>query len=127
MRIIRGSGKHHHASAVAVFFVVAALAVGITACDGADTYELTISSASGGSVATPGEGTFAYDAGMVVPLTAMPDDGYQFQSWTGDIAYIANPNAASTTITMNADYAIVANFETEDGTGSGDGGPTQPS
>jgi len=82
MRIASGSGKHHHAAGVGIFLIVAALVVGIIACDGAgaDTYQLAISSASGGNVTVPGEGTFTYDAGSVVQLVAMPDDGYQFHS-----------------------------------------------
>jgi hypothetical protein len=96
-----------------MFLVLAALVAGVTACDGAHTYQLTISSTSGGSVTSPGEGTFTYDAGAVVQLVATPDDGYQFRSWTGDITNIADPNAASTTVTMNGDYAIVASFGTE--------------
>jgi hypothetical protein len=100
------------------------------ACDddgnGTDNYQLAVSSASGGSVTTPGAGTFTYDAGMVVQLVAMPEEGYEFLSWTGDLDHIADPNAASTTITMNGNYAVVANFETESGPGSGDGGPVPP-
>jgi hypothetical protein len=129
MKIASGWGKDHHVPMVGILLIVAALVVGIAACDGADTYQLTISGASGGSIATPGEGTFNYDAGTVVQLVAMPDDGYQFRSWTGDIAYIEDPDAASTAITMNDNYAIVANFEAEDGTApsnGGNGGPTQP-
>ena len=126
MRIASSSVKHHYSAAVGIFLIVAALMVGITACDG-DTYQLTISSASGGSVTTPGEGTFTYDEGTVVPLVATPDDGYQFLSWTGDITDIASPNATSTTIIINGDYAILANFETEGEAGPGETGPTQPS
>jgi hypothetical protein len=62
----------------------------------------------------------------VVQLVATPDDGYQFRSWTGDVAYIPDANAASITITVNGDYAIVANFETEGETDPGNGGPIQP-
>jgi hypothetical protein len=129
MRIPFGSKKHHHAAAAGVFLIVAALVVGIIACDGAgsDTYQLTISSGSGGNITLPGEGTFTYDAGTVVPLVATPDDGYEFRTWTGDVAYIANLSTASTTITMNANCAIVANFQTEGGgDGGGGGGPIQP-
>jgi len=120
--------KRHHALRVTVFFlIVAALVVGVTGCrHGADTYQLTVSSGSGGNVTVPGEGTFTYDAGTVVPLVAAPDDGYQFLSWTGDIAYIANPTAASTTITLNADCAILANFSSAGGEGGDHGGPSQP-
>ena len=126
MRIAFGSGKHHHAALVGTFLIVAALVVGVTACDGADTYQLTVSSTSGGNVTSPGEGTFPYQEGTAVQLVAAPDDGYQFRSWTGDVAYVADPNSASTTITMNGDYGIVANFGIENEAGPGDGGPAQP-
>jgi hypothetical protein len=126
MRIPSGSKKHHRGAGVGVFLIVAALVVGLIACDGARTYQLTVSSASGGNVTTPGEGTFTYAAGTAVPLVAAPDDGYQFGSWTGDIAHIAGPNLASTTVVMNGNCAIVANFQTEGGTGPGNGGHSQP-
>jgi hypothetical protein len=75
-----------------------------------DQYDLTISSTSGGSVIIPGEGTFPYDEGMAVDLIAETEEGYQFVRWTGDVDTIANVNAASTTITMQGDYTIAANF-----------------
>jgi len=74
-------------------------------------YDLTISSTEGGSVTTPGEGTFPYDEGMVVNLVATPDGGYGFLNWAGDVAGIANLNDAATAITMNRDCSIIANFE----------------
>jgi uncharacterized repeat protein (TIGR02543 family) len=48
----------------------------------------------------------------VVSLAARPTCVYQYQfvNWTGDVGTIANTNAASTTITMNGDYSITANF-----------------
>jgi len=73
-------------------------------------YDLTVSSTAGGSVTTPGEGTFAYDAGTVVSLNATPDAGYHFVNWTGDVGTIADVNAAATNITMNSNYEITANF-----------------
>jgi hypothetical protein len=74
-------------------------------------YSLTISSTTGGNVTTPGEGTFIYDVDEVVNLVATPASGYQFDNWTGNVTAIANVNAASTTITMNGNYGITANFE----------------
>jgi len=73
-------------------------------------YSLTISSGTGGCVITPGEGTFVCDAGTVVNLVASPDACHQFVNWSGDVGTIANVNAASTTITVNGDYSITANF-----------------
>jgi hypothetical protein len=73
-------------------------------------YNLTISSSAGGSVTTPGQGTFGYGSGMVVNLVATPASGYRFVNWTGNVGTVANVTAASTTITMNGNYVITANF-----------------
>jgi hypothetical protein len=127
MKIASVLMRCHQVLPVSILLIVAVLLAGAAACDGAQTYQLTISSGSGGSITTPGAGTFAYDAGMVVQLAATADDGYHFGSWTGDIANIADPNAASTTITMNGNYAVVANFEMEHGAepdGEGGGSPS---
>jgi hypothetical protein len=117
MRTASSLKKRHRAAAAGILLIVATLIVSGSACDGdgSGTYELAVSSASGGSITAPGVGTFVYDAGTVVQLAAMPDGGYEFRSWTGDITGIGDPNAASTTITMNGDYAIVANFQAEGG------------
>ena len=76
-------------------------------------YRLTLSSSEGGQVATPGEGTFTYWGGTVVNLVAEADESYCFINWTGDACAcnIADINAASTSITINNDYSIIANFE----------------
>ena len=74
-------------------------------------YDLVVSSTVGGSVSDPGEGSFTYDEGTVVNLVAEAQEGYQFVRWTGDIDDIDNPDAASTTITMDSNYSITAEFE----------------
>jgi len=74
------------------------------------TYNLTITSTAGGTVTTPGVGTFTRDEGTVVNLVATPNAGYRFVNWTGNVTTIANVNAATTNITMNDDYSITANF-----------------
>ncbi len=76
-------------------------------------YDLTISSNAGGSVTTPGEGTFTHGAGTVVDLVARAEEGYDFVDWTGDVGTIAYVNYYSTTITMDSDKSITANFEPE--------------
>jgi hypothetical protein len=73
-------------------------------------YDLSINSTGGGSVTTPGEGKFNYTAGTIVDLVATPDAAYRFVEWTGDVGTIADVNAAATTIIMNNDYSITANF-----------------
>jgi len=74
-------------------------------------YTLTISSTSDGSVTTPGEGMFTYNAGVMVRLVAEPEEGYRFVKWTGGVGGIFNVRAATTVITMHGDYSITANFE----------------
>jgi len=96
---------------ISSFLIVAALIVGMVGCVSVKC-DLNIASTAGGSVTTPGEGTFTYNEGGVVNLLAEAEEGYQFINWSGDVGTIANVNAASTTINMNGDYSITANFET---------------
>lgn len=71
------------------------------------TFDIT---GGGGSTTSP-SGTQNYIAGQVVPITANPANGYSFVSWavTGSIN-LANPNAASTTATINGAGTITATF-----------------
>ena len=71
---------------------------------------LTVSTTAGGKVIAPGEGTFAYPVGAVVDLIAEAEEGYRFACWTGDVDTLADPYAPVTTITMEGDYSIIANF-----------------
>ena len=73
-------------------------------------YTLTINSTAGGSVLEPGTGTFTFDPGTVVDLLAVPNTGSKFVNWTGYVGTMADSYAADTTITMNSNYAITANF-----------------
>lgn len=72
---------------------------------------LTTSSGDGGNVSVPGEGIYAYNASEVVNISATADDYYSFGNWSGDTGTITDVNSSSTTITMNANCSIVANFE----------------
>ena len=89
-----------------------ALIIGGSACtDTTLEYDLIVEAGDGGSVPTPGEGTHRYQEGTEVELVATPADGYEFVNWSGDVDTIDDVLAASTTITMNDDYTITANFE----------------
>jgi polyhydroxybutyrate depolymerase len=92
-----------------------------------EKYCLTTYTSIGGSVATPGQETFANDtfdgstmfsdAGIsptVVNLEATPDSSsWEFVNWTGDVSTVADVNAATTTVTVqpNTDYEITGNFQ----------------
>ena len=93
--------------------VVLALSIGLIGCIAEEVveYNLTISSTEGGSVTSPGEsGPNIHDEGEVVNLVAEAEEGYEFVNWNGDVDKIADVEDATTTITMNGDYSITANF-----------------
>jgi hypothetical protein len=79
-------------------------------------YWLTISTEGCGDVTTPGEGTFGpYSPGDTQNLVADPCDCWRFTRWEGDVTTVANVDRASTSITMNGDYDIVAVFDMVEG------------
>jgi uncharacterized repeat protein (TIGR02543 family) len=80
------------------------------------SYQLTTAASptSDGTV-SPATGAF-YASGTVVNLSATPNSGYTFSSWTGNVA---NASSASTTVTMNAPEAVVANFASASAPASG--------
>ncbi len=104
---------------VSVFLVIVALMAGVVGCaDPAEEeeeeepqYELTIDSTAGGQVTTPGEGTFNYTEGTVVDLVAEAEEGYRFVYWTGDVDAVDIVYAAITTLTVEGNCSITANFK----------------
>lgn len=69
-------------------------------------YQLTVSSGTGGSASKNPDQSY-YDAGSAVTLTATPDAGYDFDSWSGDESGSTNP----LTVSMTANKAVTANFD----------------
>jgi len=78
----------------------------VTATFTEDEYTLDITIAGGGNVTKyPDQPTYTY--GTVVELNATADYGWEFDSWTSNVA---NPDSATTTITMNSNKAVTATF-----------------
>ena len=76
-------------------------------------YTLTIGSTAGGIVVEPGEDEFVYDEGTIVDLEAISDGDYEFVEWTGDNETIDDTKAYETTITIEDDHSITAEFREE--------------
>jgi len=79
-----------------------------------DRCTLVISMTAGGLRTDPPAGTLEYNRGAVVAVAAVAQSGWQFAGWTGtavDAGKVANPGLASTTVTMDGDYMLQANFE----------------
>ncbi|MBN2457210.1 MAG: hypothetical protein JXB29_11860 [Sedimentisphaerales bacterium] len=73
----------------------------------AETYTLNITAVNGTVTKTPSSTN--YNDGETVTLQAVPDLGYLFISWAGDLSGGSNP----TSITMNADKSVTASFAAE--------------
>jgi hypothetical protein len=73
------------------------------------TYTLTTSATNGSITLNPPGGV--YTTGTVVTVTANPNVGYTFGNWSGDLSGSVNP----TTITMNGNKSITANFSAPSG------------
>ena len=67
------------------------------------TLTATANPAEGGSVSPSSQ---QYDSGDVATVTAIPSAEYVFQSWSGS----ASGSLPSTTVTMDSDKVVVANF-----------------
>jgi uncharacterized repeat protein (TIGR02543 family) len=60
-----------------------------------------------GAGSTTPTGGQSYLYGATVDITATPDSGWQFESWTGDVA---DPHSLTTIVFMDSDKTVVANF-----------------
>jgi uncharacterized repeat protein (TIGR02543 family) len=72
------------------------------------TCKLRIEVSSGG-ITEPSPGSYDYDCGTEVTVTAVPDSGYRFNGWTGDFP-LGHENDNPLTITVDSDKSITANF-----------------
>jgi uncharacterized repeat protein (TIGR02543 family) len=52
-------------------------------------------------------GTHEYNEGDVVSITAIPDEGWQFDGWSGDVTA---PQLTMTTLTVTSDTTVTADF-----------------
>ena len=72
----------------------------------APTHVLTTAvSPTGGGTINPAAGTHTYNEGDVVSVTATPNTGYTFSSWSG-----ACSGSGACSVTMDADKTVTANF-----------------
>jgi hypothetical protein len=68
------------------------------------TYTLNVTAVNGTVVKNPSQ--LSYANGTLVQLTATPDAGYSFTSWSGDLSGVISPG----TILMNSNKNVTANF-----------------
>ena len=76
----------------------------ISAAFSINSYDLTLSSNSGGTV----EGAGSYTFNSLASISANPVEGYSFSSWSGE--GVTNSLVQNTSVTMNQDRNISAAF-----------------
>ncbi len=74
------------------------------------TYTLTMAVSGEGTV-TPSPGNYTHEEGAVVNISASPAEGWRFVNWTGGVA---DPNSPDTTVNMDTDRTVTANFAPRD-------------
>jgi hypothetical protein len=77
-----------------------------------NTYSLSTSSSSGGSVSIPASSPFPVKHGVPTPIKATANTGYHFVNWTVTSGNATIPNSSSDTsaVTLTGDASIMANF-----------------
>ena len=78
--------------------------IDVTGTPGTPQYDLTVNFARGNVIVDPPGGT--YDENTEVKLTALPDTGYRFVNWSGDLSGNQNPAV----VKMDADKNVAAVF-----------------
>jgi len=81
-----------------------------------------------GGTTDPPPGDYTHDSGTAVVITAVPDSGYAFSRWTGDVfSYQEDDNPL--TLTLYSDKSVTANFIPQHTLtiAAGSGGTTDPS
>jgi hypothetical protein len=71
----------------------------------ASVFSVNVQESTGGTV-YPGPGLVDVEAGSSVTISALPDSGYEFVEWTGDISAILNP----VSIQVNKNLTVVPTF-----------------
>ncbi len=99
-------------------------------CDGGVELLLEQSPADGGSLDL-GTGVHEYAPGTEITITAMPQSGFRFSYWLGDVS---DPTSSTTTVRLDQSRAVIAVYEpitmglgeedliTSTGVGGGGGG-----
>ncbi len=73
-----------------------------------EQYKLILESGTGGTT-DPSPGSYKYNEGTSVTIKAIPDTGYKFSEWTGNVPS-GHQNDNPLTVTMDSDKSIKANF-----------------
>ena len=93
---------------VLLIFTLLILSAGCLLFPSTFTLTMAVNLTAGGTTNPAVGANPGYTENQVVNITATPATGYHFVNWAGDVA---NSNLASTTVTMDANKTVTANFD----------------
>jgi hypothetical protein len=73
-----------------------------------------------GGIISPSAGLYHYEPNAQITLSAIPEPGYDFVYWLGDVS---DPTACNTTVYLNGSKVVVAVFEPTEYDSAGDKQP----
>ncbi len=73
-------------------------------------YELTVLASEGGVIVFPEETVTLREYDEIVTLSAEAQEGYSFLEWSGDVENVDDITAITTTVVIEDDYVITADF-----------------
>jgi len=116
MKTATGLQRRHHVAKAGVLLVMVGLIAGMAGCY--SFLRLAIDSTEGGSVTTPGEGSFTYFSLQCCPLiklVAVPEEGYDFIEWTstGAVGGDFDKKSPDTYLLLGGDGSVTAHFARE--------------
>lgn len=76
-------------------------------------YTATVNANEGGTITAPSGGSATVDAGTKLNITASPNNGFKFSTWSANpsnAVTFSSANSASTPVTINGDVTLTASF-----------------
>ncbi len=95
IRMVPFNSRYSHSASITGFQLIS----------GVPTFMLTVNSGSGGAAASIPSAT-VFEQGTVIQLSALPDAGYRFAGWSGDVQGFGNPR----TVVMDGHKVVTGNF-----------------
>ncbi|HLV09240.1 MAG TPA: hypothetical protein VKY40_03435 [Halanaerobiales bacterium] len=92
-----------------ILLLLITLSVSFTGCSSKSSTKFTLTvKVEGSGRVEPVAGTHQFDSDTSVDLTAIPETGWQFKEWFGEVA---EPQEAETKVLMDKDKTVKAKFE----------------
>jgi len=108
--------------ALSVLMYVFAFTAGPAFCEEIGVNLVLGQSPADGGIVTPGTGVHHFLTDATIAITAVPQEGYRFSHWLGDVT---DPSSNTTKIHLNSSKAVMAVYQPVAGNAGEDGYPEE--